>query len=57
MKEEIKKIAKNYKTTLMAVLALACVGLYFFDYISTEQFTLGTALLTSAGLLIARDAK
>ena len=51
----MKSILANFKTTVPAFLVVACVGLYFFDYIDKEQLTVGVGLLVSLGLLGAKD--
>lgn len=47
---------KNFKTTVPAILAVAVCGAYAMKYIDTEQFTLITTLLISAGLIAAKDS-
>ena len=49
------KYFKNYKTTLPAVLLVGCVIIYWCNIITTEQFQMGMAALTSLGLLGAKD--
>jgi len=51
----MKKIFTNYKTTIPALLGLVAVTVYWMGYITTEQFSVGIALLTSLGLLGAKD--
>lgn len=47
---------KNIKTTIPAILAIAVCGAYAMKYIDTEQFSLITTLLISAGLIAAKDS-
>lgn len=51
----MKSLLKNYKTTIPAVLGIVSVAVYWAGYITTEQFTTGIALLTTVGLLGAKD--
>lgn len=51
----MNKFIKNYKTSLPALGVVVCVILYWSNVITGEQFTIGTAALTSAGLLGAKD--
>jgi hypothetical protein len=53
--KELGAIATEYKTSLMGLGCLACIGLYWCNVITGEQFASGTALLTAAGLLRAKD--
>lgn len=55
--KELFSALTNYKTSLPALLALACVGLYFFDAIDKEQLTVGVSTLVALGLLGAKDHK
>jgi len=50
-----KKIFNNYKTSIPAIGIVVCVIIYWSNIITSEQFTLGTGLLVSAGLLGAKD--
>ena len=47
---------KNYKTSIAALLTLVCIVLNFANVITTEQLVIGTGLLTSIGLVVAKDA-
>jgi hypothetical protein len=55
MKEEIKSAIKNYKTTIPAIIGLTCVGLYLGKVIDGTQLTTAIGVLTSIGLLGAKD--
>ncbi len=52
----MKKNLINYKTSIPAVLGLVAVGLYWSNVITQEQFMTGIALLTTVGLIGAKDA-
>ena len=52
----MKKSLINYKTSIPAILGLVAVGLYWSNIITQEQFMTGIALLTTVGLIGAKDA-
>jgi hypothetical protein len=52
----MKRNLMNYKTTVPALLAVVAVGLYWFKVIDVEQLTTGVTLLTTLGLIGAKDA-
>jgi len=52
----MKKSLINYKTSIPAILGLVAVGLYWSNVITQEQFMTGIALLTTVGLIGAKDA-
>lgn len=52
----MKKSLINYKTSIPAILGLVAVGLYWSNVITQEQFLTGIALLTTVGLIGAKDA-
>jgi hypothetical protein len=47
---------KNFKTTIPAILAVGVCVAYGMNYLTTEQFSLITTLLISAGLIAAKDS-
>jgi hypothetical protein len=51
----MKKILKNYKTTIPGLLIAVSLGLYWFGKITKEQLETGITILTVAGLLGAKD--
>lgn len=53
--KELKGLLKNYKTSIPALLGIVAIGMYFFDYINSEQLTIGIGALGSLGLLAAKD--
>lgn len=52
----MNKYLSQYKTTVQAVLILACVACYFFNLITTEQLTVAMGVFASVGFIGAKDA-
>lgn len=48
---------QNYKTASSGVLILVLVGLRLFEFVTTEALLTCIGVLTSAGLIAAKDAK
>lgn len=53
--KEFLGVLTNFKTSLPAALALACVGLYYANLIDKEHLTVGIGVFVSLGLLGAKD--
>lgn len=54
--KELLEHFKNFKTTIPAILAVGVCVAYGMNYLTTEQFSLITTLLISAGLIAAKDS-
>ena len=57
MKKAFLKFKRNWKTTLSGMLVFIAIGLYFFNHITTEQFSTATAVLVSVGFFASKDSK
>lgn len=53
--KELLGVLTNYKTSLPALLALTCIGLYFAKVIDKDHMETGVATLVALGLLGAKD--
>jgi len=51
----MKNILKNWKTTLSGVLIAGLAFVNYKGFITTDELLLITSLLTSLGLIVAKD--
>ncbi len=48
---------KNWKTSITGVVIVVLIGIYFKNWVTTEQFLTATTFLTGVGFFFSKDSK